>query len=266
MKKIILLLSIIFVLAGLFGCKDDNDGGSSSPTGVDFGDDDALEDFGSYIAINGSNSLFRIMILSKKDVTSCELTINGNEIDVNDNWIDFSDFDDDFGFGVVLDDSLLPQSLVFEPGTELDVNFKLNGSSHNYTVTMPSLPGLEEQDFDINKDFTMNWTLDKNPNAQLVYFSGEGSYWVEDDDGIWFDKDVSPSARSYTFSKSLYSDYVVSGLSWYEYGAQTINYKLSKTNILAVYNDSFIEVDNLDKKDTKEQVFKTINLFNSIVK
>ncbi len=265
MKKVIFLLSMVFVLVSLIGCSDDGDGGNSSPTGIDFSSDDALVNLDSYLAILGTDSDFRIMIASKNNVTSSELTINGNGININSNWTDISLFNEDFTYGVFIDDSMLPETLIIQPGAELDITFKLNGTTYNQEMTVPQVPNVQTQDLDLEKDFTVTWSLSEDPDVQVVNFEGESYFWDDEDEGFDVYTQVDGDSRSHTFAKSNYSQYVLPGLSWYQYGVETINYKSFSKTIIVLSSDNYIEGFGFDEKDSADKILKTNNLIKSII-
>ncbi len=264
MKKVIYLFSIIFLLASMIGCGDDSNSSSSSPTSVDFSSDDPFSALDSYLFISGTDSEFRIMIATKDNVTSSELTINGNVIDINGNWMDFSQFDQYFSYGILIDNSMIPTELVMDPGTELDIHFNLNGTSYNQVMTLPAKPNVQTQALDLESDFTVNWTLSENAQSQVVDFQCESYFWDDSDDGVWLDAEVSGSTRSYTFSKSNYSQYIIPGYSWYEYGVQAINYKLSGKNIIVLASDDYNEEYSYKNIDTEKKVLKINNLIKAL--
>lgn len=269
MKKIIYLFSIVFLLVSMIGCGDDDSngsGGSSSTTGVDFSSDDAFNALDSYFVINNIDDGFGIVIATKSNVTSSELIINGNTININDYWLDFSEIEESFAYGLVIDEAMLPETVIFEPGVELDIHFNLNGTTFNNVLTIPFEPNVQEVTLDLESDFTVNWTINQSPQVQVVDLQGESYFWDEEDEGFWLDAEVSGATRSYTFSKSNYSDYILTGLSWYEYGVQAINYNLSGKNIMVLSSENYIEDFNFKNIDTNEKILKTTNLVKSLVK
>lgn len=263
MKKIIFLLVLIIVLVAFIGCSDD-DKKNSSPTGVDFTDDDILENVDYYMFVSGTDYEGQIMIFTKKIVTTSELIINGGMIDINDNWIDVSLYIDEFAYGVNVDESMLPAGLIIEPGTQLDIKLKINGSSYNNVMTVASLPNVALKTLDLGQDFNVTWSLNgADPMTQVVMLEG-GSYFGNEEDDFDKDAQVKGNVRSYTFPKSIYSDYSVTGLDWYDYGVDAINYKKSGKFLLVLVSSDTVENYGNDGKNTK--FIKPSNIFKAIQK
>lgn len=229
MKKLILFLFVVFALFCLIGCGDDDDN-NSSITGVDFTSDDLFEKLDYYLAIIAAKEEDEgsgIIIFSKKDVTSANVNINNTNIPIPEEWIYDGEDEGDFPYFIVVGSWMLPDGVSIEPGAVLDIKLKLNGTNFNNIMTVVNTPVLAEKEFVLTEDFTITWSLANNPMAQIVDLDGESDYWDEneDEDEFYIVKQLKGDARSHTFSKSNYSQFVVEGLEWYEYSVSAVNYK-----------------------------------------
>lgn len=266
MKKIILLLSVVLMFVGflgLVGCSDDDDDNNSSVTGLDFSDDDYFDNLDVYMFVDGTDSEFRIMLASDKLVTSSELIINSNTLSIGDAWVDISSYDEFLNYIVWIDDSMLPDGLVFEPGIELDIKLMVNGSNYNNVLSIPNAPTLEDKTLDLNQDFTVTWTLDQNPMMQVVSLDGGVFLWGEEED---FDEEVqvNGAVRSHKFSKRIYSDFNDITQISYGYSVETINYAQTGKYILMLTSADYIDKDGFMSKQDKSMKIK--NLIKSIQK
>jgi hypothetical protein len=256
MKKFILLLSIVFVLMGLIGllgCSDDDDNNNdSSISGVDLTDDDFISQLDTYMSVSGTDPEFRILISSKNEVTSSELTINDIEININNSWVDVSMYDENLNYVVLLTDEMLPAGLVIAPGSELDIKLEINGVSHNDVMSVAYVPNVEETILDLGQDFTVTWTVDQDPMMQVVSLYGD-NYMFGDGEDFDEDAQLNGTARSYTFSKNIYSGITEIALISYSYGVDTFNYKLTGKHFLALASDNYIDHSSfvLDKAENQ---------------
>ena len=185
MKKLILFLFVVFALFCLVGCGDDDDN-NSSITGVDFTSDDLFEKLDYYLAILAAEDeeveASGIIIFSKKEITSAQLTINSTNIPIPEQWIYDGEDNDGFPYFIVVGSWMLPEVTTIEPGSVLDIKLKLNGSNFNNIMTVAHTPIVVEKEFDLTEDFTITWSLEKNPMAQIISLEGESNYWDEDED------------------------------------------------------------------------------------
>lgn len=252
MKKFIVILSVVFVLLALVvGCSDDKDK-NSSPTGVDFTDDNFFDQLDYYIAVVVDEEESVLMIMSENEVTSSELMINNVNIPIQNSWIEMP-YDSALPFTLFLDGSMLPESLNLNPGTVLNIKLKINGVTLNNSINVTHIPQIVEKALDVTKDFKLSWTLGANPMQQIATLYGASM--LMDYEEFYVDKQLNGEARSYTFSKSNYSDFVETGVDWYEYSVDAINYKLSAKAMFMSLSSSYIESD---------YGYRTNNKFNRV--
>ena len=228
MKKLILFLFVVFALFCLVGCGDDDNSSSSSLTGVDFTSDNYFEKLDYYLAIVAEEEASGILIFSKKEVTSAQLTINNTNIPIPEEWMYDEDDEEEFPYFIVVGQWILPESIIIQPGAVLNIKLKLNGTNFNNIMTVAHTPIVVEKEFDLTEDFTVTWSLEKNPMAQIVTLEGESNYWDEDedeDDDLYLVKQLAGEPRSHTFSENDYVQFALVGLEWYEYSVSAVNYK-----------------------------------------
>lgn len=251
MKKFIVIFSVLVMLLAIIGCSDDNDK-TSSPTGVDFTDDDFFDQLDYYVAIAVDEEESALMIMSKIAVTSSELMINNVNVDIQNSWIEMP-YESELPFALYLDESVLPEALTLAPGTVMNFKLKINGVNINNSITVAFIPQIEEMAFDVTKDFKLSWALEANPMQQIATLYGASM--LMDYEEFYVDKQLNGEARSYTFSKSNYSDFVETGVDWYEYSVDAINYKLSAKAMFMSLSSSYIESD---------YGYRTNNKFNRV--
>lgn len=238
-------------------CSDDANE-SNSLTGVEL-TEDLFEELDSYLYVIADEDRPYLMIGSKEEVMAGELIIDSLQIDILNNWDDLSDYDDIFPYLLTIRHDMLPEELIIVPGKEMDVKLTINGVSHNGLITVPSLPILAEQELDSTKDFTMTWSLAEDVNTQTLKLEGWSSVSGE---YVFFDvfKQISGKARSYTFSKSNYSEFVETGIDGCFYNVSAMNYKISDKHLLLSRADCYIS-QGLDSR-----VEKKLNKARELVK
>ena len=265
MRKFIIMITLVFILMSVVSCSDGND--SNSLTGVEL-TEDLFEELDSYLYLITDEERPYIVIGSKEEVMDGELIIDSLQIDILNNWDDLSDYDDVFPYLLTIRNDMLPEELIIVPGKEMDVKLTINGVSHNGLINVPSFPILAEQELDATKDFTMTWSLDDDAREQTVKLQGWTSVSGE---YTFFDvfRQISGKARSYTFSKSNYREFVETGIDGCFYNVSAMNYKISDKHLLLSRADCYIS-QGLDSrvekkfKKARELVREQLNPNNAV--
>jgi hypothetical protein len=177
----------------------------------------------------------------------------------------FFPYVEDYSYGVVIDDSMLPEALVIEPGSELDILFTINGKSYHQVMNVPLVPTDDSQPFELENDFSVNWSLTADADVQIVSFDAEAWLGSIVDRAFIYDVQVSGDIRSFTFPKNTYSQYTESGFYWFGYGVDTINYKNCGEHMFVTSSEMYIEQYDFKNKE-KENKFIKVNKLIKMLK
>ena len=239
-RNLLLLLSIIIVMV-VVSCSKDGD--SSSPTGIDFTNQNWLDKLDYYLLIDSS-----IDLMVRDSVETCEFIINDIVIDTQ-NWYydEWAEEDGWFSWSCYFEPEELPEALNISPGTELVISLNINGNQYSTNLKVPFKANASFPEFDLTKDYNFSWELSTNPMAQMVWFGCENG-----EDYAYGNYQLSADKRSYTIQKSVYSDFIETGVDWFEIGIDGANYKdFGKCIFLSAIGES-IDEDEYRSSDNKQ--------------
>ena len=182
----------------------------------------------------------------------CELKINNNTIAVPDSsdwdynywYVDSTHAYVYYGFGVYSGD--IPELGNIYEGQDLDYYIKINNTTNTGSLEIPYQPYGTFPDFDLEENYTFDWTIQKSPDLHYIYFE----IWDWDyETGVYKNLQQSGSIREYTISKSLYQH--LEGFDEFYCDIDAINYHR---------NGSFLAMSS--KYDSYEEGWKSENPFD----
>jgi len=200
MKKIILYISAIMLLL-LFACSSDknstgpgnNEGPGNFPSSISLDEDDLCLEFDYFMRFYHEDNAVWFEIFSKYNVDNCVVNLNGEELGIV--WT----YEDECGWwGDPINNDLIENLTI---GSNISYSFQNNGKTFSGNITIPQGADVTFPEFNIDDDFTFNWTLQENTDIQIV------KMFIEDDDNesvyYWqLDGDI----RTHTISKSYYQE------------------------------------------------------------
>ena len=202
----------LFVMAALLltSCSDDDNG------------DGLLEldpgEFPLEEAMSGEIPVMSILIEEFEEELYNIISINVSEdhdeisLDINGNEVELQIF---AGFYVAEDVDIVPEE-------EISFNLQIDGDSRSGELEIPALlHGEIPDEFDLNSDFIMEWTIADDPSLFVASLILEIQTDFED-----FTNVLDGNERSHTFSQSLYSDVSEEDLTQVESVISAISYKV----------------------------------------
>lgn len=266
MKKSLLLLIVmgIIMLFSVSCGSDDSDDNSS--TGFNLTSPEYLSSLDYYLEIDSSledGSDPAILIFSKNEVVDYAFSINDTNIELE--WTNFS-FLAYFSWEAIVTLNNVPENISLNPGDVLDISFSVGRENFETSLEIPYKPIVNYPDFSCDQDFAYSWTVEQNADLQSTWFTFE-SYDAMMGENGYVDEtwDLSPSDRSYTVSKNLYSAYAADPMKYICAGVDVINYKefTKCTFVTATYSDEYSS-DIWGLKNAPEGNDRHIKLFESI--
>ena len=229
MKKAMLCILAITLLL-LFACSNDknstgpgnNEGPGNFPSGNSLCEDLLCLEFDYFMGFYIELDNVGFEIFSKYNVDNCVVKLNDEEFGIV--W----EYEDDFGWwGEPMNNDLIENLTI---GSNISYFFQNSGKTFSGNITIPQNAYVTWPEFNVDEDFTFNWTLQENTDIQIVEINIENnddyfvSYWQLDGE-----------IRSHTISKSYYQDLNSFQLDIY---LDCINYKN--------YGDFFIYAHSYD--------------------
>ncbi len=261
MKKKFLLFLVALVLAlVLVSCSDDDD--SSSTTGLDFTNDNWVDDIDYYIIYDYQAG--EIVVQTDKDVETSGMNVNGHQIFLNE-WE--YDEDEDFAwFPWYTTAAQLTEyeDLSFTEGAELEFTLSINGNENSATVKVPTMPQVTFPEIDLTSDYVLEWTSIDDPEVQVVDFELDLFDELGDYDFEYVEvlEQLSGSVRDFTISSDNYSDYSDWTVEDYYISVDSANYsKSGKFMVLIVNSDvnSTYDWDKCERRNKYQSILKQIS-------
>lgn len=242
MKRLLVIL--VAVLAGLvlFSCKSSTSPEDDFDIDVEL-DRDILVAFSSYDDFEETFASITV----KEDVEGdVSLKVNGVEAEL------------DFSYpamGKVFHYFYIDY---IEFGSTFDYEFQVGDIHHSGSIKHPDRYNANFPEFDINKDYTFDWTLRSNPQYQFLDYALDGE--AGNDWKVVYDTvTLKPSARSYTLKKSIWSSLdTVEYMDFYLI-ANNMNRHGTRSTVYA-YSEAYKEEDWEEWKTNKEIVPKGLQL------
>jgi len=200
MKKTMLFITAIVLLL-LFACSSDdnstgpgnNEGPGNFPSSNSLCEDDLFLEFDYFMGFYHEDDAVWFEIYSKYNVDNCVVKLNGEEFGIV--W----EYEDEFGWwGHPMNNDLIENLTI---GSNISYFFQNNGKTFSGNITIPQGADVTFPEFNVNEDFTFNWTLQENTDIQIVEMHIENN--VDESVSYW---QLDGEIRSHTISKSYYQD------------------------------------------------------------
>lgn len=254
--KTLHLILLITSLAIFVGCSKDKD--SNNTTGIDFTNEEWYGEF-DYIFMIDNNYNMPLQLETSDFVESSELIINNFVINTS-NWVPCGDeYGDWLNWYCNFND--IPDSLNLSPGSILEISLTINGINNSGSITIPNELIVDFPVFDVTQNYDFSWEITENPITHLVWFGCGDDNWS---DYVYGNYQLSSSLREYSIEKSLYSDFVATGVDWFEIGIDAANYNdLGECIFLSACGDSYDE-GKFEEKSRKDRNRRILNQISKI--
>ncbi|MCB5234912.1 MAG: hypothetical protein LHW60_06715 [Candidatus Cloacimonetes bacterium] len=237
MKKLSVILLIIFTGLLLFSCKP-----STSPE-EDFNlRKDIVASFSNYNDYEETYAAISILQSITGDVS---LKVNGVECELD---FDYSVMGRVFHFFIVD---------YIEFGSTFNYEIQVGNELYSGSIKHPDKYDVNFPEFDIDRDFAIDWTLASNPQYQFLdYYLGAEDDWDDVSDVIT----LKPSARSYTLRKNTWSS--LDNARYVDFVLTAQNIKRHGSNcVVHTYSDAFYDEYHWeDWKTNKDELPKGLEL------
>ncbi|MEA1972315.1 MAG: hypothetical protein U9N34_03350 [Candidatus Cloacimonadota bacterium] len=255
MKKKIMLVLLGIILLFTVSCSDD-DGDNSN---ANFMSPGYLEELEYYLVIDGEmcdsyNPV--ITIFSNDEVAECELSVNNVAIETE--WNNVGGFDTLFEWATFITLEDISGNLEIIPGETYAISLNINGNSYSSDLVLPASPVVDYPEFSFDENFAFSWQLSNDAEIQETYFTLEAldeSYNSIGDVDNW--EQLDSSERSYSVSKSEYSEYADAAVIWVYADVDLINYEENGDCLMVSMNsgDDY-NFETWGKAKTKESLTK----------
>lgn len=232
MKYIKSIAIMLFALFFALSCSKSGGGGSTGAGKFpDPNEEGSFNKFDYFISFNSCVELF-----SSSEVNSCIFKLNNIEIDTDEQW-SYDEEEETYypnaGWWCLFDIEELPEEFDLIPGCEISYYLKINGKAFSGTIMLPYELEVNWPEFNVDEDFTFNWTLQENTNVQFVNMMVGDE--TNSDEEIW---ELPNSGRNYTILKSNFQGYNESEI-WFVVNLNCINYKNWGKCLVLSYTDDY---------------------------
>lgn len=197
MKRALFIFILLLCILCLTSC--DRRSGKGLPSIID-AYLEPEEDF--YLIVEYYNDLdssyreMRVDLVSKYQVQS--LRLNETSLPI----YNFSYLESSGAYSYDFDLSNLHGAFIGGYNEELAYQIMFERKTVSGLLQTPAEYSCEIPEFDNDQDYTVSWTLERNPRAQQIDFN----MYIDGISHFWYRKELSPSSRSYTLSKKMWNE------------------------------------------------------------